>query len=718
MTSQSDIITAERRQERVFATIFAALITVLAFFTPMRGLGQVNTDQMVNIGRNAMYFEDYVLSIQYFNQAIKAKPYLARPYLYRAIAKINLDDYRGAEADATLAIERNPYITDAWEVRGVARQNLGDNKGAVADYSEALRLLPHNRQISFNLATAQTEAGMYGAADSTFRELLEAYPNFDNGLLGRARLRLASADTTAAVEDIRKALSINPNSFNGHAMLSDLALRGSGQDADSAMTHLNAAIKLQPHFSGLYVNRAYLKYKKDDWFGAMADYDYALELDPLNSMAMFNRGLLEMEASANDKALEDFNRVLSLDPDDFRARYNRAVIYSSKRDFRKAIEDINSVLKAQPDFANGFLMRSEMYRSLGNMRQAIADYDHGMALMKKLRPLAEVNAEKAAAKNSADGKDSGNGSGNNDKEGKDNSADGSDLMAQRQFAALLTVSDNTDFREEYNNSAIRGRIQDRNITVETEPIVELTFYTAPTEVRPNTYFIKEVDDINSTRALRMTVFLTTHAPQLNDVDFIDKHFKSIEYYNSYIATHTPRAIDYFGRALDLVTVRDYDAAIADLNRCLDLTPDFTAAYMLRAQARWRRLESDMAAGNDSDEHPSADKKETLDRRAVTERSLLDNILADLDNAIRLSPRNPYLRYNRGIVLLRRGDTAGAYDEFTQAISLKPDFGEAYFNRGYVSLSSGVRRDGLSDLSRAGELGVVGAYNLMKRLGGR
>ena len=32
---------------------------------------QINTDRVLTIGRNALYFEDYVLSIQYFNQVIK-----------------------------------------------------------------------------------------------------------------------------------------------------------------------------------------------------------------------------------------------------------------------------------------------------------------------------------------------------------------------------------------------------------------------------------------------------------------------------------------------------------------------------------------------------------------------------------------------------------------------------------------------------------------------
>ena len=60
---------------------------------------QINTERVMTIARNALYFEDYVLSIQYFNQVINAKPYLYEPYFFRGLAKINLDDFQGAEVE-------------------------------------------------------------------------------------------------------------------------------------------------------------------------------------------------------------------------------------------------------------------------------------------------------------------------------------------------------------------------------------------------------------------------------------------------------------------------------------------------------------------------------------------------------------------------------------------------------------------------------------------
>ena len=42
-------------------------------FCSLSLMAQINTDRVLAIGRNALYFEDYVLSIQYFKQVILSK---------------------------------------------------------------------------------------------------------------------------------------------------------------------------------------------------------------------------------------------------------------------------------------------------------------------------------------------------------------------------------------------------------------------------------------------------------------------------------------------------------------------------------------------------------------------------------------------------------------------------------------------------------------------
>ena len=664
------------------------LIFLTVIFPAGRIDAQVNTDQVIRVGQNALYFEDYMLSIQYFNQAIQAKPYLARPYFLRAIAKLNLDDYAGAEADASKALELNPFLSDAWEVRGVARQNLGRTRGAVDDYDHAIELLPRNRHLIFNKALALQDIEEYERADTAFNELLRYYPNFDNGYIGRARLRLVRADTVGATADIEKALSINKNALNAYIMRADIAIN-SAKDYKGALDDMNTAIRLQPKFAGLYINRAFLRYNLDDYFGAMADYDYALQLEPLNQTALFNRGLLLTEVSANDRALEDFTRVLELDPDDYRALYNRALIYRNKGDYRAGIADINRVIEAFPDFPGAYYMRSELNRRLNDLRASERDYNKAMALAKAARPVEKTEGQTPGGNAVAEAGDD-------------------DIPAElvsKRFATLLTVDDNANIEEEYNNTAIRGRVQDRNLSIEREPLMELSYYSSPTELREDTYYIKEVDDLNATRILRFVVVVTNALPNL-DEEVFKRHFESIDYYNSYIATHTPRAIDYIGRALDFITTRDYDAAIADIGRALALTPDFAPAYMLRGQANYHKYE---LMGHDPDTSVDAVTRATLRTKK------LNDALDDYNKAVELAPATAPAWFNKGNILIELEDYTSALASFTRAIELKDDMGEAYFNRGYVYLKLGNRAAGIADLSKAGELGIVGAYNLIKRI---
>ena len=183
----------------IFLFLFATLWAVTA-------RGQINAEQVLRVGQNALYFEDYMLSIQYFNQAIMAKPYLAQPYFMRAIAKLNLEDYLGAEEDATAAIERNPFIADAYEVRGVARQNRGKLQDAVDDYNSAMKLLPKSRGLLFNKALAQQEMHQPDSAAASFDLLLRQFPKYENGYIGRARLSLEQGDTVKAREEDRKSV--------------------------------------------------------------------------------------------------------------------------------------------------------------------------------------------------------------------------------------------------------------------------------------------------------------------------------------------------------------------------------------------------------------------------------------------------------------------------------------------------------------------------------
>ncbi|MGM9847955.1 MAG: tetratricopeptide repeat protein [Muribaculaceae bacterium] len=676
---------------------FLRYITIfIVFLLPFAGKSQINTEQVLRVGQNALYFEDYMLSIQYFNQVIQAKPYLAQPYFFRAIAKLNLEDYAGAKEDATLAIERNPFITDAYEVRGVALQNMGKLEEAVADYDKALSLLPENKGILFNKALAEEELKNYDTAQECYSQLLKAHPRFDSGYIGRARLYLAQGDTISALADLDKAIELNKNAINAYVIRADISIKRE-KDYERALEDMNEAIKLQPHYAGFFINRAFLRYNLDDYFGAMADYDYAISLDPTNVVAYFNRGLLLAEVHGNDRAIQDFTKVLQLNTDDYRALLNRSRLYEETGNYNLAIEDLNKVIERFPDFYGLYFSRMEIYEKMGDRKNAEKDYNKAMALSKRIDEIAEKGREKAH-----------NDSIETERQEREN--DIPEELVTKRFSTLLTIENEHNVDEVYNNKSIRGKVQDRNVNIKLCPIFMLSYYATTNQLKETPYYIKEVDDVNSTRLLRQVLQVTDEDSPITDEEIIQQHFASIEYYNSYIATHTPRAIDYFARAMDFMTIRNYKNAIEDFTRAIELTPDFVPAYFMRAIAKNKLaiLERDQAPteANSPEEFTPANAKLQAELR---------EIISDYDKVIELSPQMAFAYYNKGVVLAEAGDNTSALSLFSTAISLKPDFGEAYYNRGFIYMQLGQRQKGSDDLSKAGELGVIPSYNLMKRM---
>lgn len=681
------------------------LLALLLLVCGLHAKAQINAEQIVRVGQNALYFDDYVLSIQYFNRAIAAKPYLAQPYFYRAVAKLNLEDYRGAETDASACIDRNPFLPEAYEVRGVARQNLGNFRGAVEDYTKAENLLPNNRNLMFNKALALQQLEETDSALTAFNTLIKEHPGYANAYVGRARLMAEKGDTIAAMTDLDKSLELNDKLPNAYIIRASLEM-AHPEGYEKAESDISEAIRLEPKEAGLYVNRAFLRYNRDDYFGAMADYDYAISIDPVNYTAIFNRAMLRMESRDNDRAIKDLTTVLELEPEDYRALYNRALLYSETRNYPKALDDINELIARFPELPEALYMRSDVYRAQGKMGLAEADYKKALAMAKALPPEGikpEGPAPVPGMVAPSDGKDN-----EKDGSGKKPAQAEQELSAEsvaRKFAALRTVDNDVDIQQDFVSQGIRGRVQDRDRRIALEPMFSLGYYSASTNtVTDRRSYIKEVDDLNASRMLPFLVMVGNRGLTPSDETLLNRHFQSVENYNKFLAANEPRAIDFFGRAMDYLTLRNYPQAIADLDRAIALTPDFALAYFQRGVAEYDMLKS------------SEGSKELTDKALPTTAQMeMRRIITDFDRAAELSPRLAFAHYNKANVLVEMGDYTSALAAYHKAIEIRPDFGEAYYNLAYVYFQLGNRAEGAANLSKAGELGVVPSYNLLKRM---
>ena len=90
------------------------------------------------------------------------------------------------------------------------------------------------------------------------------------------------------------------------------------------------------------------------------------------------------------------------------------------------------------------------------------------------------------------------------------------------------------------------------------------------------------------------------------------------------------------------------------------------------------------------------------------------MLRDFDQVIKMQPDFVFAYYNKANILCAQHEWKDAITYYTRAIAQDLDFAEAYFNRGLVYLYTGENEKGLEDLSKAGELGIYQAYNIITR----
>lgn len=654
---------------------------------------QINTDRVMTIARNALYFEDYVLSIQYFNQVINAKPYLYEPYFFRGLAKINLDDFQGAEADCDAAIHRNPYVVGAYQIRGLARIRQNNFDGAIEDYRTALKYDPENLVLWHNLSLCHLQKEDYDAAKEDLGKLLEISPKYTRAYLMRGEVALKQKDTIQALNDFEKAIAIDRYDPDGWGARAIVRLQqGNYKDAE---TDLDQAIHLSARNAGNYINRALARFHQNNLRGAMSDYDLALDIDPNNFLGHYNRGLLRAQVGDDNRAIEDFDFVLKMEPDNMMATFNRGLLRAQTGDYRGAISDYTKVIDAYPNFMAGYYHRAEARKKAGDRKGAEQDEFKIMKAQIDKRNSVTTD-DKDVADNPQDGEDSGKTRKKSDK----------NMDNYRK----IVIADDSEAEQKYK-SDYRGRVQDRNVAIKMEPMYALTYYEKQSEVKRIVHFHKYIEELNHEKIFPKPLRITNMEAPLAE-EQVRFHFALVDSHTSDIVNNDKDGKKRFLRGLDFYLVQDFTSSIDDFTQAILLDENFFPAYFMRSLVRCKQLEYKKAEAGMTEGVPGVSKD---DKRQPEVTALdYDIVKKDLDKVIQLAPDFVYAYYNRGNVLSMLKDYRGALADYDKAIELNKDFAEAYFNRGLTHIFLGNNKQGIRDLSKAGELGIVSAYNIIKR----
>jgi len=652
--------------------------------------------------QNALYFEDYVLSIQYFNQVIKIKPYLAEPYLYRAIAKLQLGDYQSADQDCTEALERNPFMPQAYYARGFARRRMEFYNEAIADFTKALEFSPNSLYLLMNRMEVREQNKDYEGALSDLELYIKLSPKTTSIYYEKGRLQLAMKDTIGATSSFDKYLQMDSTSSLGWSARAFLKMQK--KDEDGALKDYNQAIKRKSTYVGDYINRGILNVQKKNYNQALSDYNAAIKIDNKNDLAYYNRGLLRSNLGDNNNALADLTTVLRLDTTNTEARLSKALLEITLRDYKNAVKDYKIIIEKYPYFIPAYSGIAEAQDALGNKKEAF-----------RYRQLA-YNIEKN--KDYINRKEKENIIANNKIAVNTQKSSSGKTNLFNRFAAQNAEDTDTETESKYSD-ATRGAVQDKYTDVVNERSFILTYYAKTDEIRRTNVYYPVLEQYNKEKRISSILKITNNEVALTS-ELINDHFEAINNITTLLSNDNTNPDIYFNRALEFALVQDFNSSIEDLNKAIALRPNFMLAYFCRASIRNKLVEY---TKNTADQTgivtiESADRGVAERNKKILKekQSMFDveMIMHDYEKVYELNPDFSFAYFNKANILCTQKDFRTAISNYSKSIEIDPDFAEAYFNRGLTYLFINEDAKGLADLSKAGELGIYKAYNLIQR----
>ena len=639
---------------------------------------QYDKDVFMFRGRNALAEGRLAEAVSHFNVLAQLDTTDYWTFFYRGIAKYNLGDIRGARTDFNTAVRLNPVFTSGYHYRAITASRFGDYEDALKDLERAIELRPGSAGLYFTRGVTYFLSQQFEPAVKDFDKYIRQEPKDPSAYLNRGASYLFLGDTLKAVTDYNQAIKIDrfePEGYIRRGRL--LAEQG---DYDGAIKDMDKAIELDSTNTLAYFNRAILHSEQSHLNEAMADLNTVLRHEPGNALTLYNRSLISAQVGDFAAALSDMDRVININPNNVLAYFNRAGFFLEMGRWDDALADYNKAIELYPDFAKAYMNRAYAELQLGMNRASREDYKTGR------RKVAEYRAKNA-------------------------SGDAEFADTTKKYSSLLALD--ADFAKHDFDYEM---LQHRDVDINLKPLYQ--FVLSAESDRTN-YALEHryenplLDRFLATLPLPVTVTSDAASVRRPSTAAVE---------NVLYGGMADGPAREFLLALAEIDQKQYNAAQNHYDRAIEGEGDryetyYKAFYYLnRAVLRAEMIDFIASIESNVQTLTMDDKGNTRARvrEQVTSHYDYSEALADMEKAAAVLPNLPYVQFNLGNLYCLSQQLVNAIESYGRAIQQYPYMGEAYFNRGLVLIYLKDKEKGCIDLSRAGELGVGDAYNVISR----
>ena len=331
------------------------------------------------------------------------RPDLAIPE-FRAIVALNHNNvdalgnlgvllfFQGQYADALPSLRAAPKLRPTlWKIQallGISEKRTGDIETARRDLEKSFPQVPEEKiriDTGMELVELYSSSGDLEKAASIVMVLRELKPT-DEAILYTA-YRVYSDVTD---ESLLRLSLVAPNSARMHqGMAHELAKRG---NITAALENYRAALKIDPQLPGLHFELAEMlrtSSGQENHAEAESEYKAALQVNPLDEQAECRLGDIAVQRNDLKEAGERFMKALKLQPNDAQASIGLAKVSMAEGQLEKAASLLEHALQLDPTSAVAHFRLGTVYRQLGRTDDAKRELEQYQKY-KKMREKLEV----------------------------------------------------------------------------------------------------------------------------------------------------------------------------------------------------------------------------------------------------------------------------------------------------------------------------------------
>lgn len=291
---------------------------------------------------------NYSADIRFISKAINKNPDNAENYYKRANTFFFEDNYKEALLDIKVAIELSPENGYYYFKQGefYMAGDTADAKSAEKSYLKAIELEPTLEEARMRYGVLLFAKQRYPETVEQMKKALEINPSNADALFFLGMVNKETGDTAKAIERFQETANTNSTYFNAYMQLALLYLQS---DQDMALRYVDNALRIDDFSDEALYTKGLILQNKGEMELSKGFYKKTIESNPGHRLAYYNLAFIESQQNNLNQALVHLGRLIEVDPEYAVAYHFRGAIFMEFKNKEKALMDLEKALKLDPN---------------------------------------------------------------------------------------------------------------------------------------------------------------------------------------------------------------------------------------------------------------------------------------------------------------------------------------------------------------------------------